>query len=80
MKAIASPRAIRPLGSSRIAVRGLVASCAASARRLNPMAALRAVTMQARIQPRRVHDHDAAAPARTANSAPTSANGKANTV
>src|SRR5262249_31951874 len=45
----------RPRGSSRQAVRGLSASKRASARRLNPIAALRAATIATRIQPIRGH-------------------------
>jgi hypothetical protein len=49
-KMTASVRVIAPRGSSRIDVRGLRASCCASAIRLKPMAALRALTMQTTIQ------------------------------
>src|SRR5579875_772171 len=45
-------RETRPAGSARAAVRGLAASISASARRLNAMAAERALTMQTTIQPR----------------------------
>jgi hypothetical protein len=65
-----------PRGSSRAAVRGLRASCEASTSRLNPMAADRAVTMQAMIQPSRGHEK---ATSRVASSAPVSAKGSANT-
>ena len=50
-KSVASHRLMAPRGSSRIAVRGLSASKRASTRRLNPIAALRAATMQTTIQP-----------------------------
>ncbi len=50
-KTAASRRLMTPRGSSRIAVRGLSASKRASTARLNPMAALRALTMQRTIQP-----------------------------
>ena len=40
-----------PCGSSRLLVRGLAASIWRSARRLNPMAALRAPTIASAIQP-----------------------------
>src|SRR5262245_54862698 len=46
---VASVRVIAPRGSSRIDVRGFSASCRASASRLKPIAALRAVTMQTMI-------------------------------
>ena len=55
MKTVASRVLIAPRGSSRFAVRGLSASIRASARRLNPIAALRAATMATRIQPTAVH-------------------------
>ena len=74
--AAASRIDIAPRGSSRFAVLGLSASMRASTRRLNPIAALRADTIAARIQP--------TVPAvigdcRAASSAPASANGRANT-
>src|SRR5688572_13933932 len=47
---VASLVDMRPLGISRDEVRGFAASNRASTSRLNPMAALRAVTMQATIQ------------------------------
>ncbi len=73
---MASRRDMRPCGSSRIAVRGLRASNAASTSRLKPMAALRAATMQPTIQ----HDaHPAERHEPDASSAPASANGSANT-
>ena len=56
--ASASARDMRPRGSSRIAVRGFSASCDASARRLNPMAALRAATIARTIHAMR-HQTDA---------------------
>jgi hypothetical protein len=65
-----------PRGSSRIAVRGFSASKRASTSRLNPMAALRALTMQRMIQPACGHENGSC---RHASSAPVSANGSANT-
>src|SRR5215471_5023101 len=73
---MASPRDIRPRGSSRIAVRGLRASKPASTRRLNPIAALRAVTIAATIHATRAI---VSGTTRAARIAPTSANGSANT-
>jgi len=73
---------IAPRGSSREAVRGLSASNRASTSRLNPMAALRAVTMATTIQSRR-QPMDAAvqSPSRwSARSAPVNANGSAKTL
>jgi hypothetical protein len=67
---------MRPVGSSRDAVRGLRASYAASTSLLNPMAALRALTMQATIQISRLHTNPSV---RAARIIPTSANGSANT-
>jgi hypothetical protein len=80
-KARASARVITPRGSSRIAVRGLSASCEASASRLNPIAALRAATMAATIHPRRwSRDVPVHSPGRcSAINAPVRANGSANT-
>src|SRR5882762_7158959 len=65
-----------PRGSSRIAVRGFSASMRASARRLNPIAALRAATIATRIQPAVVH---VTAVCCAASSAPARANGSAKT-
>ena len=67
---------MRPCGSSRIAVRGLRASNDASTSRLNPMAALRAATMQATIHTTRIQPNGTSL---NASSAPVSANGSANT-
>src|SRR5262245_65102328 len=67
---------IAPRGSSRLAVRGLSASWRASARRLNPIAALRAATMQTTIQ---TSDIQSNGRLRQASSAPVSANGRAKT-
>ena len=75
-KARASFTDIAPRGSSRPAVRGLRASKLASTSRLKPIAADRAVIMQPTIHSSRVHDHGVN---RVASSAPTSANGNANT-
>src|SRR5688572_27821064 len=74
--AAASTRLIAPRGSSRIAVRGLSASNRASTSRLNPIAALRALTIQTTIQP--ICDQ-AKGYSRQASSAPVNANGSANT-
>ena len=49
-KTVASIGDTRPVGISRFAVRGFAASNRASTRRLNPMAALRAVTIHTTIQ------------------------------
>src|ERR671918_1879564 len=67
---------IAPRGSSRIDVRGFIASKRASTRRLNPIAALRALTMQTTIQSTCVHENRCS---RQASSAPVSANGSAKT-
>ena len=75
-KAQAWTRDNRPAGISRIAVRGLSASQRASTMRLKAMAALRAVTIAATIQPTRVQVIGCSI---AASSAPTSANGSANT-
>ena len=75
-KIVASRRLIAPRGSSRIAVRGLSASNRASTSRLNPIAALRAPTMQTTIQPTCAQENGCS---RHASSAPVSANGSANT-
>ena len=72
-----SPAVIAPRGSSRLAVRGFFASKRASTMRLKPIAALRAATMQARIQANCRHDGE---DSRAASSAPVKANGSANTV
>ena len=76
-KAHASEVVMAPRGSSRFAVRGFFASKRASTIRLKPIAALRAATMQTRIQPNCRHD---GADSREASSAPVKANGSANTV
>ena len=73
---VASRVLIRPRGISRIAVRGLSASIRASTSRLNPIAALRAATIAARIQPIVPH---LTAVCCAASSAPASANGSAKT-
>src|SRR5215831_4885461 len=75
-KDVASARVIRPRGSSRMAVRGLRASKLASTRRLNPIAALRAVTIAATIHATRP---SVSGTTRAARIAPTSANGSAKT-
>jgi hypothetical protein len=75
-KSVASQWLIAPRGISRIAVRGLSASHRASTRRLKPMAALRALTMQTTIQTTCVQENGSV---RHASSAPVSANGSANT-
>ena len=67
---------IAPRGSSRIDVRGFSASNRASTRRLNPIAALRALTMQTTIQSTCDQENGCS---RHASSAPVSANGSANT-
>src|SRR5688572_30906591 len=67
---------IAPRGSSRIDVLGFAASNLASTRRLNPIAALRALTMQTTIQSTRVQENGWC---RQASSAPVSANGSAKT-
>src|SRR5207249_2178335 len=72
----ASRLLIAPRGNSRFAVLGFKASRRASARRLKPIAALRAATMARRIQPIAVH---VTGPRRAASKAPASANGSANT-
>ena len=74
--AAASPRVIAPRGISRIAVRGLSASWRASASRLNPIAALRALTMQTTIHATCDQENGWS---RHASSAPVSANGSAKT-
>src|SRR5687768_9796123 len=76
-KIVASVIDIAPRGSSRIDVRGFNASRRASTSRLKPIAALRALTMQAMIQSTCDHENGAT---RHASSAPVSANGSANTV
>src|SRR5688572_12216642 len=73
---VASRRVIAPRGSSRMAVRGFNASHRASTRRLNPMAALRAPTMQTTIHPTWLQENGRS---RHASSAPVMANGRANT-
>src|SRR6266852_7281131 len=85
-KATASRMLIAPRGSSRFAVRGLSASMRASASRLNPIAALRAATIAARIHssgptPSTVSEYDASDSCLrcAASSAPANANGSANT-
>jgi hypothetical protein len=65
-----------PLGISRIAVRGLRPSIFASTRRLNAIAALRALTMHTTIQSTCHHENGCS---RHASSAPVRANGNANT-
>src|SRR5438132_4738313 len=72
----ASVMDMRPAGSSRFAVRGFDASNRASTSLLNPIAAERAVTMHATIQP--ACDMVTGC-ALDASSAPVSANGSANT-
>ena len=74
--AAASRIVIAPRGSSRFDVLGFSASIRASTSRLNPIAALRADTMAARIQPT---VPQVIAVWRAASSAPASANGSANT-
>jgi len=59
-----------------MAVRGLRASYPASARRLKPIAALRAATIAAMIHHARVQSQETTC---VASRAPTSANGRANT-
>ncbi len=80
-KAVASARVIAPRGISRAAVRGFNASCAASASRLNPIAALRAATIAATIHPTRAATDRGVQSAEwwSASSAPVSAKGSANT-
>jgi len=75
-RATASPDDMTLRGSSRFAVRGFNASNRASTNRLNPMAAVRAVTMAATIHRTRVTVRGVC---RAANRAPTRANGRANT-
>ena len=75
-KTAASLRVIAPRGISRIDVRGLSASWRASASRLNPIAALRALTMQTTIHATCDQENGWS---RHASSAPVSANGSANT-
>ncbi len=65
-----------PAGISRLAVRGLSASQRASTMRLKAIAALRAVTIASTIQRIRIGSTGRSTAAR---SAPTSANGSANT-
>src|SRR5215204_3282791 len=67
---------MRPVGISRDAVRAFFASKRESTRRLNPIAAPRAVTMHPTIQITRCHSNPTV---RAASSAPTRANGNANT-
>src|SRR5688572_2855623 len=73
---VASPVDIAPRGSSRIDVLGFAASKRASTRRLNPIAALRALTMQTTIQSTCDQEKGCS---RQASSAPVSANGSAKT-
>ncbi len=73
---VASIGDTRPVGISRFDVRGFCASNRASTRRLNPIAALRAVTMHMTIQNTCRHVTGCS---REASSAPVSANGNANT-
>ena len=73
---VASAIDIAPRGISRIDVRGFIASQRASASRLNPIAADRAVIIAPMIHATRVQ---VSGDSRAASSAPTSANGKANT-
>jgi hypothetical protein len=75
-KMTASVVDMAPRGSSRIDVRGFNASYLASTSRLNPMAALRAHTMQTTTQ--KIWDQSNGW-VRHANSAPVSANGSAKT-
>ena len=77
----ASPRVMRPRGSSRPAVRGLSASYEASASRLKPMAALRAATIATTIQQNRSATDEAVQPPTRCNAsnAPVNANGSAKT-
>src|SRR5687768_4178640 len=75
-KTAASVMVMAPRGSSRIAVRGFNASNLASTNRLNPIAALRALTMQTTIHPTWLQENGWS---RHASSAPVSANGSANT-
>src|SRR5688572_22200918 len=75
-KSAASVCDIAPRGSSRMDVRGFIASNRASTRRLNPIAALRALTMQTTIQSTCRQEKGCS---RQASSAPVSANGSANT-
>ena len=81
MKIAASRRVIAPRGNSLDSVRGFRASCAASASRLNPIAALLAATIATMIHPTRiVTECPVQSPSRcSASSAPVSANGSANT-
>ena len=74
--AAASLVVIVPRGSSRPAVRGLSASMRASARRLKPIAALRAATIATTIHPTVCQ---VSGTRRAASSAPAKANGSANT-
>ena len=67
---------MRPRGSSRIDVRGFSASVLASTTRLNPIAALLALTMQTMIHSAWDQEKPSV---RQARSAPVSANGSANT-
>ena len=75
-KPIACVREIAPRGISRAAVLGFSASCRASTSRLKPIAAERAATMAATIQPARPSVTGAYC---EASSTPTRANGSANT-
>ena len=78
---VASARVIAPRGISRDAVRALSASCAASASRLNPIAALRAATIATTIHATRGPTSASAhrPVSFKASSAPVKANGSANT-
>src|SRR6188768_4338417 len=79
-KTDASVRLITPRGISRIAVRGFCASHFASARRLNPIAALRAATIATTIHnSRHTASSRVSGRACTASSAPVNANGSAKT-
>ncbi len=75
----ACPRVKRPEGSSRARVRGFAASCSRSAMRLKPMAANRAAVNATRIQAT-VPAVNASGCAYDASTAPTPANGSANSV
>ena len=74
--ATAAPVVIAPRGNSRFAVLGLSASNRASTSRLNPIAAVRAVTIAATIHRTRGHVTGVCC---AASNAPTRANGSANT-
>src|SRR4029450_6068296 len=73
---VASVVDIAPRGSSRIDVLGFAASNRASTSRLNPIAALRALTMQTTIHSTCDQENGCS---RQASNAPVSANGSANT-